>query len=140
MLAVNGDRTMRVRVVGGDGTIGETVSVPIDRRAKEGISNPDDQFFMRNGFPYHKYEINPRYSQKNRSKAPNIIQDRDDIWLAFIRQMVVMYAAESRIDLSYHFTGAENANDISFPLKNYAIKPFKWNRKKKLDKNNKFKA
>lgn len=140
------DNTAPIRFWGGDSVIGESIFAPIDREASangEGLVSsatdaaPDSQFPFGIGFPYRLWKMNPRYYQIRRTKAgalANVIQDRDWGYLGYIRQMCVMFTAESRVALPY----ASN-NDYPlqfFPLINYVIRPHRWDPDLSLSDNN----
>ena len=136
LVMVRYDNTAPIRFWGGDSVIGESIFAPIDREASangEGLVSaitdlaPENQFQFGIGFPYRLWKINPRYYQIRRTKAgalANVIQDRDWGYLGLMRQMCVMFTAESRICLPY----AHN-NDYPlqfFPLVHYVIRPHRW--------------
>lgn len=140
------DKTAPIRFWGGDSVIGESIFAPIDREASangEGLvslitdTGPETQFPFGIGFPYRLWKMNPRYYQVRRTKAgllANVIQDRDWGYLGYIRQMCVMFTAESRIALPY----AHN-NDYPlqfYPLINYVIRPHRWDPDLSLSDNN----
>jgi hypothetical protein len=136
LVMVRYDNTAPIRFWGGDSVIGESVFAPIDREASangEGLVSaitnlaPENQFQFGIGFPYRLWKLNPRYYQIRRTKAgalANVIQDREWGYLGLMRQMCVMFTAETRIGLPY----AHN-NDYPlqfFPLTHYVIRPHRW--------------
>jgi hypothetical protein len=140
------DNTAPIRFWGGDSVVGESVFAPIDREASangEGLVSaitdlaPENQFQFGIGFPYRLWKLNPRYYQIRRTKAgalANVIQDRNWGYLGLMRQLCVMFTAESRIALPY----AHN-NDYPlqfFPLTHYVIRPHRWDPDLTLSDNN----
>lgn len=146
LILVRYDNTAPIRFWGGDTVIGESVFAPIDREASANgaglvsdILNlaPETQFQFGIGFPYRLWKINPRYYQIRRTKSGalgNVIQDRNWGYLGLVRQMCVMFTAESKIALPY----AHN-NDYPlqfFPLIHYVIRPHRWDSDLSLSDNN----
>lgn len=153
LIRVKYDNTEPLKVFGGDTTISEALFAPIDRQGQDGggseskLSNNSPFFTLNLGFPYYKYEINPRYYQIRNKPIlvggvdiePNRIQDTGKTDLDFIRQMIAMYTVESRGDLSFLFHDRDTV-DESFALKNYVVRPLEWRTSKDLDKNRIFDA
>lgn len=131
LIRVKYDSNSPLRVFGGDVTVNEAVFAPLDKEVEDGGGYPslsnNPMFYLNLGFPYHKYEINPRYYQlKNNPPflATNIIQDTGRVGLQYIRQMIAMYTVESRGDMGYIYH--DDTTDQSFALKHYTVRPQEW--------------
>lgn len=146
IVTVRYDNTAPIRFWGGDSIIGDSVFAPIDREASANgeslvsdILNlaPETMFQFGIGFPYKLWKINPRVYQIRRTKAgalANVIQDREWGYLGLIRQMCVMFTAESRIALPY-----AHSNDYPlqfFPQTHYVMRPHRWDPDLSLSDNN----
>ena len=146
LILIKYDNTAPIRFWGGDSVIGESIFAPIDREASangEGLvssitnKSPETQFPFAISFPYRVFRLNPRYYQIRRTKAgalANVIQDRNWGSLGQIRQMCVMFTAETRIALPYvHNNGTPSQ---TFPLMNYVIRPHRWDPDLSYEDNN----
>lgn len=137
-----------IQVFGGDTYIGESIFCPVDMLGQnEHGTNPENNandFRLSTGFPYRKWELNPRIYQINDTTGANSIQDRDDVDFinlsnspyrtASIRQMAVMFTCEARLHLPYLY-GTNNSRSF-FPDVNYIMRPFRWDKDDSLDDNN----
>lgn len=112
-------------VFGGDTTVGESIFAPIDRQANGEDNNDekDKQFIFNIGFPFRVFEMNPRHYVIARTTGLNQIQDNTRASLGYIRQLVVMYTAESRIASHFAFNLSNTATSQFFPATNYVIRP-----------------
>jgi len=123
-IIVKYDNNIPIRVFGGDSLIGESLFAPIDREANSKDDAAETQFALGIGFPYRTFKLNPRHYVIKRTTGVDHIQDRSDGTLGYIRQMVVMFAVESRIAVH----SAHNADYPLqyFPLINYVMRPNRW--------------
>lgn len=146
LIIIKYDNTAPIRFWGGDAIVGESIFAPIDREASangEGFVSsittiaPETQFQFGIGFPYRLWKMNPRVYQIKRTRLgglPNVIQDRCWGYLGSIRQMCIMFTAETRIILPYaHNNAYPNA---FFPLINYVMRPHRWDKDRSLEDNN----
>ncbi len=122
-IIVKYDNRRPLLVFGGDSSIGEAIFSPIDanvpNKNKEG-----DQFRFDIGFPYRKYELNPRHYIIEDTTGANKIQNSTEARLGYLRQLAVMFTCESRS--SIQFAHNEDTFDQFFPLMNYVMRPNKW--------------
>ncbi len=146
LILIRYDSSAPIRFWGGDSVIGESIFAPIDRESSaNGLgsvsdilkSAPETQFPFGIGFPYKLWKINPRCYQIRRTRAgalANVIQDRNWGYLGYIRQMCVMFTAETRIALTY---AHNNPNPQQFfPLMHYVIRPHRWDTDRNIYDNN----
>lgn len=125
------DKTMPIRVMGGDTVIGESIFAPIDREADADKNVAENQFAFGVGFPYRTFKINPRYYTIRKAGATfNVIQD--ELWakLGYIRQMCFMFTVESKISTPYAYNTTYPLQ--FFPLINYVIRPNRWDETKSI--------
>lgn len=116
-IVVKYDTRFPIRVFGGDVTIGEDVFALIDRNSGP-TGNKDNEFLMASGFPYRKYEFNSNYwILRTGDGAINKIQSQDEIKLDYIRQLLIMFTAESRTVLPYYY-------GEYFPMVHYVMRPY----------------
>lgn len=120
-ILVRYDNRRPIRVFGGDSTVGEAIFSPIDREADASDNAEDTQFVFNIGFPFRKYEINPRQYIVARTTGINKIQDINKGSLGYIRQLCIMFACESRVAVHYAHNGA--TSDQYFPLTHYIMRP-----------------
>lgn len=137
------DNTAPIKFFGGDSVIGESIFAPIDREASanglgsiSSITNhaPETQFPFGIGFPYKLMKVNPRVYQIKRTRGTNVIQDRCWGYLGYIRQMCIMFTAETRVALPYAFNNP--APKQFFPLVHYVLRPHRWDTDRNLYDNN----
>lgn len=140
------DDTAPIRLWGGDSFVGETIFAPIDREASANSeanvpllsdNGPETQFQFGIGFPYRMFQLNPRIYQIVRTipgAIPNVIQDRNWVYLAYLRQLCVMFCVESRIGVP--FVHSNPSPSQSFPNIHYIMRPLRWNPDKSLANNN----
>jgi hypothetical protein len=140
------DNTAPIRLWGGDAFVGETIFAPIDREASANSeatvpllssSGPENQFQFGIGFPYRMFQMNPRVYQIVRTvpgAIPNVIQDRNWGYLAYLRQLCVMFCVESRVGVP--FAHNNQSPSQSFPNMHYVMRPLRWDPDKSLADNN----
>jgi len=146
LVVIKYDKTAPIRFWGGDTLIGESIFAPIDREASangEGFVSaittlaPENQFAFGIGFPYRLWKMNPRVYQIKRTRVgalPNVIQDRCWGYLGYIRQMCIMFTAETRVAMPY---AHNNAYPLQFfPLTHYVMRPHRWDSDRDLNGNN----
>ncbi len=140
LIRVKYDNRIPIRFFGGDSTVGEAIFSPLDNEfdkssGPEGGDGGVNDFRVNVGFPYRRFEINPRVYIINRTTGVNKIADDNTINLdrekanpARIRQLAAMFTVESRINMPFAFnddTPLESA-DSFFPLKAYVMRPHRW--------------
>lgn len=146
LVIIKYDNTAPIRFWGGDVVVGESIFAPIDRECSANGAGmvasitehaPETQFPFGIGFPYRLWKMNPRVYQIKRTKPgalPNVIQDRCWGYLGYIRQMCIMFTAESRIAMPY---AHNNAYPLQFfPSVNYVMRPHRWDSDLNLHDNN----
>jgi hypothetical protein len=133
------DNRIPVRVFGGDTYINESIWAVLDNEYDKNGDPKDstNEFFMNAPFPLKSYDFVDTYPVWENSDAWNYeygygFQFCDNLGLdaATIRQLITMWTAETRINLSFAFNNEapDKANsDQFFPLINYIPRPYKWN-------------
>jgi len=120
------DSSRPIKFFGGDTTVGEHTFCPLDKESDGSQSSADEQFDFNIGFPFRRWKLNPRhYVARNSGTTVNTIQNQDDLRLGYIRQMILMYACESRISTSFSFN-----SDFPleyFPMTHYIMRPNRFN-------------
>ena len=119
------DKTRPIKFFGGDTTVGEHTFCPIDREASAAESETSSQFDFGIGFPFRRFRMNPRHYTIRSTTGLNKIQTENDFRLGFIRQMIMMYACESRISTHFSFNGAYPLE--FFPMTHYIMRPNRFN-------------
>lgn len=109
-------------VFGGDSTVSESIFSPIDKNVPDKNAE-GDQFNFNVGFPFLKFNLNPRIYIVNKTSG-NKIQNSIDCQIGWLRQLAVMFTCETRssTNLSYDLDGF----DQFFPLTHYVMRPNKW--------------
>ncbi len=145
-IIVKYDNRIPVRVFGGDTWLGESTWAVKDKvynsDAFPANSSDDmgdgvgDLFSINVAFPYRKFHLNPRIFIVNQTTGANKIQDLDTFKFSNgvgggpseIRQLITMWSAETRINLSFAFNdeGVLHSSDQYFPLKNYVMRPYNY--------------
>lgn len=120
-IIVRYDTRRPLRVFGGDVTVSENIFCPIDREADASTNEKDSQFVLNCGFPFRKYELNPRHYIVEDTTGIDKIQGARTASLGFIRQMCVMYNCESRI--SSHYSHSNEYPLQHFPMVHYVMRP-----------------
>lgn len=139
LIMVRYDNTAPIRVFGGDTYISESIFAPIDRdsNAQKFTVNPiadSKQFALGVGLPFFAYKMNVRhYVIKDSSASVNVIQDRIRPFLAYLRQLCVMYTCETRCGL--HLAYNRDYPEQFFPLVNYVMRPNHWSDSKSINDN-----
>jgi len=124
-VVVKYDKTRPVKFFGGDTVVGENTFCPIDKEADASESETEEQFDFNIGFPYRKFTMNPRHYVVRNTNGANKIQNDNTLSLGYLRQMIVMYAAESITSSSFSFNGEFPLE--FYPLTNYVMRPNRFN-------------
>ena len=119
IVSYNNNRPLRV--FGGDSTVAESVFSPIDREATGDGSNIAAQFAVGAGFPFARYIMNPRIYTVQSTIGVNKIQDSEEGSIGFIRQLCMMFCAESRTAVHYAHSGGYPLQH--FPQVHYVMRP-----------------
>jgi hypothetical protein len=146
-IVVKYDNRIPVRVFGGDTWINESTwavkdkvynkgAEPVNDVVDDGLNGAGDLFRLNLAFPYREWELNPRIFIVNKTTGVNKIQDGtifkfDDsagLAPASIRQLIAMWTAETRINLSFAFNDevVKHSTDQYFAAKNYVMRPYNW--------------
>jgi hypothetical protein len=137
------DKRIPIRVFGGDTWINENVWALQDNRFDAGSNTvaEGEDFKLNVGFPHMVYYLNDRIYIANRTTGSNKIQNGVEFQFsnslglsqARMRQMILMWTAETRINLSFAFNNESGVGDVTpnrnteyFPLKNYIMRPYDW--------------
>ena len=140
------DNRIPVRVFGGDTYINESIWAALDNEYNKDGDPKDNanEFFMNSPFPLKTYDFVDTYPIWENSDPWNYeynyaFQFCDNLGLdaATIRQLITMWTAETRINLSFAFNNEapDKANsDQFFPLINYIPRPYKWNNNSPTDR------
>ena len=134
-----------VRVFGGDTYVNESIWAPIDNVYEKGGGPsstdggwlfPDNEFKMNAPFPLKSYLYTDTYPRWENTNTWNYDFTGDFQFCDFagnfsarIRQLVTMWTAETRINLSFMYnieTPDKAVSDQAFPLVNYIPRPHKW--------------
>jgi hypothetical protein len=140
------DNRFPVRVFGGDTYINESIWAPIDNNygnngepseVEGGWIYPSNEFKMNAPFPLKAYDFVDTYPIWENSAPWNY---DDDYFFQFcgnlkvsaslIRQLVTVWTAETRINLSFAYNVEQPDKAVSdqyYPLINYIPRPYKWN-------------
>jgi hypothetical protein len=140
------DNRIPVRVFGGDTYINESIWAVLDNEYNNDGDPKDDanDFRMNTPFPLKSYDFVDTYPIWENSDPWNYeygygFQFCNALKLeaARIRQLITMWTAETRINLSFAFNNEspDKANsDQFFPLINYIPRPYKWNNNSPTDR------
>jgi hypothetical protein len=140
------DNRFPVRVFGGDTYINESIWAPIDNNygnngepseVEGGWIFPSNEFKMNAPFPLKAYEFVDNYPIWENSGPWNYDDDYHFQFCsalkanaAFIRQLITVWPAETRVNLSFAFNVEQPDKAVSdqyYPLINYIPRPYKWN-------------
>jgi len=132
------DNRIPIRIFNGDTYVNESVWAVMDNEYGP-TGEPKDSlatFTWNIPFPYKSYEYADGYRVWQNTSPWNYASNSDKFKFnetgirgAWIRQMITMWTAETRINLSFAFNNEspEKANiDQHFPLINYITRPYKW--------------
>lgn len=130
------DNRIPVRVFGGDTYINESVwAIKDNVYDKNADPLAGSDFRLNVPFPYQGYELAPDMRIIRDCTGVDKIQseksfsfDPDGVSPTKIRQMIAVWTAETRINLSFAFNDETTKANIDqfFPLKNYVQRPYKW--------------
>ena len=136
-VVVKYDNRIPVRVFGGDTYINESIwavkDIRYDKNAN--IVNPSEEFKIELAFPYSSYTLSGGIQiLNNPALVSNWIQDERTMRFgrgtagASIRQLISVWTAETRTNLSFAFNNEDTLHSLDqfFPLKNYVMRPYKW--------------
>ena len=142
------DKRIPVRVFGGDSYINESTWAPIDNVWEGGAGDPSDndggwifpnnEFIMDCSWPLKSYGVEdswPLWENANQAGVTNY--ENYDMQFAnnqagagaMVRQLVMMWTAETRYNLSFAFnieSPDKAVSDQYYPLINYIPRPWKW--------------
>ncbi len=118
-------------VYGGDSVVAENIFAPIDTE----VSSLG--FKLNAPFPFPRYLINTPYYIIDDSQGGKVIQKFESD-VSYIRQMVIMFASESRSSINYSHNISQDINNQYFPLIDYVIRPNNFNLDLSLSTNNIF--
>lgn len=140
------DNRFPVRVFGGDTYINESIWAPIDNNygnngepseVEGGWIYPSNEFKMNSPFPLKAYDFVDTYPIWENSDGWNYdfgyhFQFCDSVKAnaALIRQLITVWPAETRVNLSFAFNVEQPDKAVSdqyYPLINYIPRPYKWN-------------
>jgi hypothetical protein len=139
------DNRIPVRVFGGDTYINESIWAPIDNNygnngepsgTDGGWIFPDNEFKMNSPFPLKTYEYADTYPMWEDTNIWNYnfneqfeFCDSVGTHSSYIRQLVTVWTAETRINLSFAWNVEQPDKAVSdqyYPLINYIPRPNKW--------------
>lgn len=127
-IVIKYDEDRPISFFGGDIVVAENLFCPIDRfnLILDGISDLSayhNAFFKLNvGFPFATYQLNQRYFVP-RNEPGETVQRETFCRLSFMRQLVVMYACETRKAINYASGVTLSPNNQYYPLVNYVMRP-----------------
>lgn len=133
------DNRIPVRVFSGDTYINESVWSVFDN-SYDSTGEPRDtaaEYKWNLPFPMKSYTTGPSYRRLQNTNPWNYSSTTEDMRFnqsgingAYLRQLITMWTAETRINLSFAFNiEAPEKASVSqhFPLVNYIPRPYKWN-------------
>ena len=139
-IIVKYDNTRPIRFWGGDTVVGETVMPLINmetdangesvEQAGDPLAGGGKGFDL--AFPFRRWELNPRIYVVKHTTGANKIQNDNICRLGKVRQICIMYAAETVISTPYSFAGAEDFYQLlstnigsvdNFPRRHYVMRP-----------------
>lgn len=136
-ILVRYDKTAPIKIFGGDAVVGETIFAPIDREADADDNASSTHFAFGVGWPYRVWKLNPRiFVVKDADAIVDAIQDEPWHWLAYLRQMCMMFTVESRACV--HLAHNVNYPTEYFPLSEYVMRPNRWDKDKSYEDQNLF--
>lgn len=129
---VNADITVRydnripLKIFAGDSVVAENNFVPIDRKS-DANSGTVDNLALCSGIPYQRYDINDRvYLVKRTAGGGDKIQDKNDIYPKEVRQILVNFICESRVNIPYLYGSR-------YPHVHYVMRPHRWQQGSEAD-------
>jgi len=130
-ITVRYDDRRPIQVFGGDSVVAENVFCPIDRTTDDPDDfNPANQFILNTGFPFDRYNTNPRYyepvNKLDFSSGFNGVGQDSSMRLSYIRQLLIMFAGETRLAVNYAKNSNQNQNNQSYPTINYVMRPHRY--------------
>ena len=140
------DNRIPVRVFGGDTYVNESIWAVLDNEYTKNGDPKDDanDFRMNSPFPLKSYKYVDTYPIWANSDPWNYEYNYNfqfcnavKLESARIRQLITMWTAETRINLSFAFNNEapdKAVSDQFFPLINYIPRPYKWNDNNPLDR------
>ena len=131
LIYVNYDDNIPIKFFGGDTYLGESIFSPIDCKG-EPTGGGSTNFKFDNGWPYNRFEVNPRLFTPNKVQPGvaiiNRIQDSFRFRMKKIRQMAIMATVETKVATQYLTTNdstglGDSYNDKIFPQVHYVMRP-----------------
>lgn len=136
IVVVKYDNRIPVRVFGGDTYINESVWAVKDFAYNKNNNPVSGEFSFELPLPYGSFYIPGSVKIVRNTQGINRIQDNSDGMRftrgvgkgATIRQMLSMWTAETRTNLSFAFNDEAVKHSLLqfFPLKNYVYRPYQW--------------
>ena len=141
------DNRIPIRVFGGDTFINESIWAVLDNEFNKN-GNPvgdENEFKWSNPFPYKQFTFNNDYTGTppangyrwwentdfwNYGYDEHQFADSSNTNPSTIRQLITMWTAETRCNLSFFFnleSPDKAVSEQAFPLVNYIPRPYKWN-------------
>jgi hypothetical protein len=133
------DNRIPVRIFGGDTYINDSVWSHQDNQYSSNgkVASAENEFLMNIPFPFRSYKYADNYRVWINSDilgGHNYSTDKfrfSSVFgrSAFIRQLILMWTAETRCNLSFQFNNEspdKAVSDQTFPLINYIPRPYKW--------------
>lgn len=141
------DNRIPIRVFGGDTFINESIWAVLDNEFDKNADpvSSGNEFKWANAFPYKQFDFNNDYtgippangyrwwentSPWNYGYDEHQFADNINGNPSTIRQLITMWTAETRCNLSFFFnleSPDKAVNEQAFPLVNYIPRPYKWN-------------
>ncbi len=152
-IIVKYDNTRPIRFFGGDTVVGETVMPLVNKKTD---ANGEATVTAGNsttagipwdiGFPFRGFEMNPRMYIVKYATGSNHIQNEERCRLGYMRQLCIMYAAETVISTPYSYFGNDQPEIYAgenfpgsygnFPARHYVMRPIKFKDEFPMDSNN----
>jgi len=140
------DNRIPVRVFGGDTYVNESIWAVLDNEYNKDGDPKDgaNDFKMNSPFPLKSYSFTGTYPIWEKTDPWNYdfgygfqFCNNNKLEAAKIRQLITIWTAETRINLSFAFNNESPDKAVSdqfFPLINYIPRPYKWNNNNPLDR------
>lgn len=128
-VSVKYDNRIPIKVFAGDSVISENSFIPYDRQSDANANSVDPKLHLCTGFPYQMYHVNERVYivKKANGDSGGWIQDVNNIDIKYVRQILVNFIGESRVNvpLLYSSFNGEVLNS-RYPHTHYIMRPQKW--------------
>ena len=117
-ISIKYDNRVPIKIFAGDAVIAENSFVPYDRTSNASSDN-QDQLMLCTGVPYQMYSIPNRVYLVADTTQGNKVQDDNDIFVKNVRQILVNFIGESRVNIPLLYGDR-------YPHIHYVMRPHRW--------------